>query len=321
MLTIDDARANHFKTDWDNLQIHVPWFVGRRIVDPSVDDLIPFIDWTVFFASRGLPGGFPEILDHPQYGAVARELYDQAEGMLDRIAGEKLLTPRGVYGFWPANSVGDDIVVYKDDARARELVRFHLLRQQKAQPDGGPNLSLSDFIAPKDSFAPDYLGAFAVTAGPGSNALSNEYRERGDDRSAGISEGVVGRLAEAFAEQLHLQARKDWGYAANETLSNEELIGEQYRGIRPVFGYPACPDISERVALVRLLHAAEIGITLTTALAMAPDPSVCGLYVSHPDARYFDIGPIGSDQLEDYALRQGVTVEQASASLAQHFGN
>jgi 5-methyltetrahydrofolate--homocysteine methyltransferase len=320
LLPIAVARANHLITDWDNLQIHVPWFLGRRIVEPAVEDLIPYIDWTFFFSAWELKGRFPAILEHESYGGPARELYHNAREILDRIVREKRLTARGVYGFWPANAVGDDIVVYKDDARATELVRFHMLRQQEPIADGRPNRSLADFVAPKESFAPDYIGAFAVTAGIGLDEIVKEYEAQHDDYSAIIAKALADRLAEAFAEYLHAQARKDWGYAETEQLSNDELIDEKYRGIRPAFGYPACPDHSDKPALFRLLHAPDVGITLTESFAMMPAASVSGIYLAHPEAKYFNVGRIGRDQVEDYAARKGVTVEQAERWLAPNLG-
>jgi 5-methyltetrahydrofolate--homocysteine methyltransferase len=316
ILTIEAARANHLKTDWDTLDIPVPWFIGRRIVEPSLEELIPFIDWTFFFSAWELKGRFPAILDHPDYGGPARELYENAQTVLARIVKEKRLTARGVYGFWPANAVGDDIAVYKDDSRQKELVRFHMLRQQEPIADKRPNRSLADFIAPRESLAPDYLGAFAATAGIGADSLAHEYERQHDDYNAIIVKAIADRLAEAFAEYLHAQARKDWGYGKDEQLSAEDLIEERYRGIRPAFGYPACPDHSEKPDLFALLDAPAIGISLTESYAMMPAASVSGLYFSHPQAKYFNVGRIGRDQLEDYAKRRGVSLEQAERWLA-----
>jgi 5-methyltetrahydrofolate--homocysteine methyltransferase len=221
-----------------------------------------------------------------------------------------------VYGFWPANTIGDDIIVFKDDARREELTRFHMLRQQEPIADERPNRSLADFIAPRESGAPDYLGAFAVTAGLGCNALVKEFEAAHDDYNAIIAKALADRLAEAFAEFLHAQARRDWGYGKDERLTPDDLIGEKYRGIRPAFGYPACPDHTEKTALFRLLHAPEVGIELTESFAMLPAASVSGLYFSHPQAKYFNVGRIGRDQLEDYAARKGMTIEEAERWLA-----
>jgi 5-methyltetrahydrofolate--homocysteine methyltransferase len=316
LLTYEAARANRLKTDWDAIELSAPWFVGRRVIEPTIEEIAPFIDWTFFFSAWELKGRFPAILDHPEYGPAARDLYTQAQVVLTRIKQEKRLTAKGVYGFWPSNTVGDDIVVYKDDARKAELVRFHMLRQQEPIADGRPNRSLADFIAPRESGAPDYVGAFAVTAGLGCDELVKEYEAQHDDYNAIIVKAVADRLAEAFAEYLHAQARKDWGYGKTEQFSNDELIAEKYRGIRPAFGYPACPDHTEKTALFRLLQAPEIGIELTESFAMMPAASVSGLYFSHPQAKYFNVGRIGRDQLEDYAKRKGMTIEEAERWLA-----
>jgi 5-methyltetrahydrofolate--homocysteine methyltransferase len=306
LLTIEQARANRLRTDWDNLQIPVPWQIGRRVVEPPLEALVPFIDWTFFFSAWELKGRFPQILDDPAMGGPARELYEQAQKLLARIIAEKRITARGVYGFWPANSDGDDIVVYKDDARTIEIARFHMLRQQEPIADGRPNRSLADFIAPKESLAPDYIGAFAVTAGIGADALAAEYEAQHDDYSAIIVKALADRLAEAFAEYLHQQARRDWGYGQDERLTNEQLIAEAYRGIRPAFGYPACPDHTEKRTLFRLLDAPAAGITLTETCAMMPGASVSGLYFSHPEAKYFNVGRIGPDQQADYDRRKNL---------------
>jgi 5-methyltetrahydrofolate--homocysteine methyltransferase len=297
------------------MELPVPWFLGRRTVEPALDDLVPFIDWTFFFSAWELKGRFPAILDDPRIGPAARDLYQHAQGVLDRIVREKRLTARGVYGFWPASSLCDDILVYTDDSRRVEVARFHMLRQQEPIADGRPNRSLADFVAPKASLAPDYIGAFAVTAGIGVDALVQEYEQQHDDYSAIIVKALADRLAEAFAEYLHAQARRDWGYGKIERLSNEDLISEKYRGIRPAFGYPACPDHTEKGPLFSLLDAPAAGITLTETFAMTPAASVSGLYLSHPQAKYFNIGRIGRDQLEDYAKRKGMTVEEVSRWL------
>ena len=315
LLPLADARANHFKTDWDSIELPVPWFLGRRVVQPALEELVPFIDWTFFFAAWELKGRFPAILDDPTIGAAARDLYQHARGVLDRVVREKRLTARGVYGFWPASSLCDDILVYKDDSRRVEIARFHMLRQQEPIADGRPNRSLADFVAPKASLAPDYIGAFAVTAGIGVDALVKEYESQHDDYSAIIVKALADRLAEAFAEYLHAQARHDWGYGKDEKLSSDDLLTEKFRGIRPAFGYPACPDHTEKGTLFTLLDAPAVGITLTETFAMAPAAAVSGLYLSHPQAKYFNVGRIGRDQLEDYAKRKGMTVDDAARWL------
>ena len=260
------------------------------------------------------------MLDHPQYGKAARELYEHGTALLDRIVAEKRLTANGVYGFWPANSEGDDIVLFEDDSRRVELARLPMLRQQDVIPDGKPNRSLADFIAPRETGVPDYLGTFAVTAGIGTDDLVKRFERDHDDYSAIIVKALADRLAEAFAEYLHAQARRDWGYGADERLTNEELIGEKYRGIRPAYGYPACPDHSEKFTLFELLDAGRQGITLTESAAMMPAASVSGLYFSHPAAKYFTVGRIGRDQLESYAKRKGMPVEEAERWLSPNLG-
>ena len=315
LLTLEAARANHLTTDWDTLELPVPWFVGRRVVEPALADLVPFIDWTFFFHAWELKGRFPAILDHPTIGQAARDLYQQARTLLDRIVAGRRLTARGVYGFWPANTDGDDIVVYRDDARRAELARFHMLRQQEPIADGRPNRSLADFVAPRSSGAPDYLGAFAVTAGLGADELARTFEQAHDDYSAIMVKALADRFAEAFAEYLHAQARRDWGYGANESLAPGELIDEKFRGIRPAFGYPACPDHSEKATLFRLLEADAVGISLTESFAMMPPASVSGLYLSHPQAKYFTVGRVGADQIADYARRKGIEVAEAERLL------
>jgi 5-methyltetrahydrofolate--homocysteine methyltransferase len=253
-----------------------------------------------------------------QYGAAARELFDNAQALLGRIIDGKLLTARGVYGFWPANAEGDDIVVYTDDSRRSVLARFPMLRQQEVIADQKPNRSLADFIAPRESGVPDYLGLFAVTAGLGADELVRRFERDHDDYNAIMVKALADRLAEAFAEYLHAQARKDWGYGEGEQLSNDDLIAEKYRGIRPAYGYPACPDHSEKFKLFELLDASRQGITLTESGAMLPAASVSGLYLSHPQAKYFNVGRIDRDQLESYAKRKGVAAEEVERWLASN---
>jgi 5-methyltetrahydrofolate--homocysteine methyltransferase len=271
-------------------------------------EVAKYIDWQFFFTAWELKGRYPAILDDPKVGAAARDLYDNGQALLKRIIDEKLLTAKGVYAFWPANTIGDDIVVYKDDSRREELARLPMLRQQEVIADGRPNRSLADFIAPKDSLVPDYIGMFAVTAGIGAEALAKQFEAEHDDYNAILVKALADRLAEAFAEYLHAQARKDWGYE-KETPSNEELVAEKYRGIRPAYGYPACPDHSEKFKLFDLLDARKMGINLTESGAMTPAASVSGLYFSHPEAKYFNVGRINRDQLEDYARRKGEALE------------
>ena len=319
LLPWEIARANPTRIDWRPDDLAMPAFTGTRVLDDvRLEDLLPYIDWTFFFSAWELKGRFPAILDHPKYGAAARELYDHGRALLDRIVRERLLTPKGIYGFWPAESVGDDLVVRAGDANAAPVVTFNLLRQQEAQPDGKPNQSLADFVAPRGSGLTDYIGAFAVTAGHGADALAGGFERDLDDYQAILTKALADRLAEAFAEYLHARARADCGYGAREQLSPEELIAEGYRGIRPAFGYPACPDHSEKRKLFDLLGAGRVGLTLTENGAMLPAASVSGLYLAHPAARYFTVGRIGRDQVEDYARRQGAAVEDVERWLAQN---
>jgi 5-methyltetrahydrofolate--homocysteine methyltransferase len=319
MLTYEQARANRLQTDWDEHVIASPWFVGRRYLDDvPLADIARFIDWTFFFSAWELKGRFPAILENPEYGAAAREVYEHAQSLLKRIIDQRLLKASGVYAFWPANTVGDDIVVYRDDSRREEWARLPMLRQQEIIADARPNRSLADFIAPRESGVPDYLGMFAVTAGLGADDLVRQFEQDHDDYNAIMVKALADRLAEAFAEYLHAQARKDWGYGENESLSNDDLIGEKYRGIRPAYGYPACPDHSEKFKLFQLLDAGRQGLTLTDSGAMLPAASVSGLYFSHPSAKYFNVGRIGRDQLESYAKRKGMTIEEAERWLSPY---
>jgi 5-methyltetrahydrofolate--homocysteine methyltransferase len=297
------AQANRLRLDWRRETIAIPSFTGSRLLDVPLEDLVPYIDWTFFFSAWELKGRFPAVLDHPQYGQAARELYQHARTLLDRIVADRLLTARGVYGFWPAYSAGDDIVVGQP-----EIVRFNMLRQQEEIADGKPNRSLADFIAPRESGIVDYIGAFAVTAGIGAHDLAASFERDLDDYHAIMVKALADRLAEAFAEYLHARARRDWGYGTAEHLTGEDLIAERYRGIRPAFGYPACPDHSEKRKLFELLGAERAGISLTESFAMAPAASVSGLYFAHPEAKYFNVGRLGPDQVEDYARRKGVSI-------------
>ena len=319
LLSYGDALANRTPIVWCAGDIARPAFAGRRVVeDVSLEEIAAYIDWTFFFVAWELKGKFPQILDDPAQGASARELYANGRRLLDRIIAEKLLTPRGVYGFWPASSERDDIILYTDEGRATELLRLSVLRQQQAFADGRPNRSLADFIAPVGSGLEDWLGAFAVTAGIGAAELSAAFERKRDDYSAIIVKALADRLAEAFAELLHQRARRDWGYGADENLSNEDLIAERYRGIRPAFGYPACPDHSSKRPLFELIDAPAAGITLTESCAMSPAASVSGIYFAHPEARYFSVGRIGRDQVEDYARRRGMELTEAERWLTSN---
>ncbi len=321
LLSLEQARARRLRIEWRAEDLPAPTFRGRRVVeDVGVGDLVPYIDWTFFFSAWELKGRFPRILDHPEMGAAAREVYAHGQALLRRLGDEKLLTPRGVYGLWPAASEGDDLVLYADAGRSRELARFPMLRQQAVQPEGKPHLSLADFVAPAGSGFADHVGAFAVTSGGEALELARGFEAAHDDYSSILVKALADRLAEAFAELLHARARRDWGYGQGEALTNEDLIAERYRGIRPAHGYPACPDHSEKHTLFALLEASAVGIRLTESCAMEPAASVSGLYLAHPQARYFTVGRLGRDQVEDYARRKGMERAEAERWLAPNLG-
>ena len=320
------ALARRATFAWSPEAVATPSFTGARDIEVPLAEIVPFIDWTMFFAAWELKGRFPAILDHPQFGQAARELYDHAKALLDRIVREKLLTARGVYGFWPANSDGDDIILYAEGSREqeagsrREALRFNMLRQQEDAGEGRPYRSLADFVAPRGAGVTDYVGAFAVTAGIGADELVLAFERDHNDYDAIIVKALADRLAEAFAEYLHTRARRDWGFGVDERLTADDLIAERYRGIRPAFGYPACPDHSEKRKLFDLLEAERSGIELTESFAMAPAASVSGLYFAHPEAKYFTVGRLGRDQVEDYARRKGISVTEAERWLTPNLG-
>jgi len=319
LLTFAQANAKRFAPDFRAEDLSTPAFLGTRTVDVPIAELARYIDWTFFFTAWELRGRFPAILDHPEQGAAARELYANARKLLDDIIAGGKLRARGVYGFWPAACDGNDIVLYGDDARTREKLRFNMLRQQLAKTEDktdNPCFSLADFVAPAGGPLRDHVGAFAVTAGLGAAELAASYEKALDDYSAIIVKALADRLAEAFAEYLHQRARRDWGYGAGEDLTNDDLIEEKYRGIRPAFGYPACPDHTEKGKLFDLLGARTAGIDLTESFAMTPAASVSGIYLAHPKARYFNIGRIGRDQVEDYARRKAMPVLEVERWLA-----
>jgi 5-methyltetrahydrofolate--homocysteine methyltransferase len=314
LLSYSAALANRLKIDWPAQTLPTPAFLGRRVLDDvPLSELVPYIDWTFFFAAWELKGRFPAILQHPQYGAAARELYENARTLLDQIIDEKLLVARAAYGFWPAASEGDDIVVYSDSRRHGELTRFNMLRQQERLPDGRPNLSLADFVADRSAPVVDHIGAFAVTAGVGTDDLVRRFERAHDDYSAIIVKALADRLAEAFAAYLHARSRHEWG--VQERVTTDDIVAERHRGIRPGFGYPACPDHSEKFKLFELLGARAVGIELTEHAAMTPAASVSGLYFVHPEARYFTVGRVGDDQVAAYARRKGESIEQVERWL------
>ena len=308
------ACRNSLATDWDSVDIPTPSFLGLRAIDVSLSTLTPFIDWTFFFSAWELRGRFPAILEHPRYGEAARELYEHATKQLSTIVEEGLIVARGSYGFWPANTDGEDIIVYAPGTRD-EIVRFNMLRQQEMRGDERPHRSLVDFVAPVDTGRVDHIGAFAITSGIGVDKLVVQYERDLDDYQAIMVKALADRLAEAFAEYLHARVRGEWGYAQDESLSQDDLRSERYRGIRPAFGYPSCPDHSEKFKLLSLLEAQGSGINLTESAAMTPAASVSGLYFAHPDARYFDVGKIGADQMASYASRKRFAVDEAERWL------
>jgi 5-methyltetrahydrofolate--homocysteine methyltransferase len=319
-----EAVKRRFAIDWskhrgaDATPLARPSFLGRRVLpDVPLAEVVPYIDWSPFFMAWEMSGKYPAILDDAKVGAEARKLFADAQAMLKRIIDEKLLTASAVYGFWPANADGDDVIVYADESRTAEAARLPMLRQQWEREGQTTFRSLADYIAPARSGIADYLGAFAVTAGTGLEALVKRFKAAHDDYSAILAEALADRLAEALAEMLHQRARRDWGYGREERLSKEELIAEKYRGIRPAAGYPSCPDHTEKATLWRLLGAEEsAGIRLTESYAMWPAASVSGLYFSHPEARYFAVDLVTRDQVEDYARRKGMPVKEVERWLA-----
>ncbi len=346
LVTLEAARAQAPKLKYDDLP--KPEFTGVRVLssdskirDPRSEiglaDLVPLIDWTPFFHTWELRGVYPKILQHEKHGEEARKLFADAQKLLEQIVGERLLQPRGVYGLFAANRIGDDVELYTDESRSRVLTTFHFLRQQIEKTDGTPNWCLADFIAPKPGRAssvegrvpnsadpaldprppaPDHLGAFAVTSGHGLKELVEKFKADHDDYNAIMAEALADRLAEAFAEFLHRRVRQEWGYGRTENLSNEDLVGEKYRGIRPAAGYPACPDHTEKQILWQLLEVEKnAGIQLTESCAMWPGSSVSGLYFAHPESKYFAVGKLGRDQILDYHLRKGLTLQEVERWL------
>jgi 5-methyltetrahydrofolate--homocysteine methyltransferase len=317
LVTLEAARANATKIEWDNYIPPKPSFLGvKELKNFPLEKLVSYIDWSPFFQTWDLWGKYPQILEDEVVGVEAKEVFANAQKMLDKIIKGKWLQANAVYGFWPANRVGDSIEVYADDARSAVLHAFHHLRQQNEKPAGNPNQSLADFVAPKG--VADYLGGFAVTTGLGCDERAKAFEAANDDYSAIMLKALADRFAEAFAEYLHARVRRDdWGYAKNETLTNEDLIAEKYVGIRPAPGYPACPEHSEKQPLFLLLEAEKrAGITLTDSYAMWPTAAVSGFYYSHPQSQYFAVGKIDKDQVEDYAKRKGWSIPLAERWLA-----
>ncbi len=347
LLSLEQARARAPKLSYDDLP--QPVFLGLRTIatrssppptDPPVPerpeppstiphcpitlaDLVPYIDWSPFFHAWELRGRYPAILDHPRHGEQARQLFEDGQQLLARIVEERLLEARGVYGFFPAGRVGDDVVIFADTGDRKPRATFHFLRQQLVKEDGSPNWCLADFIAPPASSGtarlPDHLGAFAVTAGHGLKELVEQFRADHDDYSAILAESLTDRLAEAFAECLHARVRREWQYGRDEQLTTEQLIAEDYRGIRPAAGYPACPDHTEKQTLWQLLDAERLtGIRLTESFAMWPGASVSGLYFAHPQAKYFAVGKLERDQVADLARRKQMDLRECERWLGPY---
>jgi 5-methyltetrahydrofolate--homocysteine methyltransferase len=320
VVSLETARARRTPIKWRSEDLPAPAFTGVRVLDNfSLATLREFIDWSPFFHTWGLKGIYPRILDDERQGAEAKKIFADANVLLDRIIEGNLLTARGVYGFFSANAVGDDIELYTDESRTKSLDRFHFLRQQANREGSEPCRSLADFIAPKETGLVDHIGAFAVTSGIGLKALCDRFRAENDDYNAIMAEAVADRLAEAFAECLHKRVRDEWGYGLDEGLSPADLIQEKYRGIRPAAGYPACPDHTEKGTLWRLLDVhANTGMQITESFAMWPGSSVSGLYFAHPESRYFSLGKIARDQVADYHQRKGMTVAEVERWLGQN---
>ncbi|VDC21864.1 methionine synthase [Pseudogemmobacter humi] len=316
-LPLAAARANAMKIDWAGYSVPAPRFTGAKVIgDWDLAEIAGFIDWTPFFQTWELKGVYPRILEDEKQGEAARQLYADAQEMLSRIISENWFRPRAVLGFWPANAVGDDIRLYTGENRAESLAMLHTLRQQTTKRDGRPNVALSDFVAPEG--IPDYVGGFVVTAGPEESEIAARFERANDDYGAIMVKALADRYAEAMAEMLHMRVRREfWGYAPDETFTPQELIGEPYSGIRPAPGYPAQPDHTEKITLFRLLDAEKAaGVQLTESMAMWPGSSVSGIYIGHPASYYFGVARVERDQVEDYAQRKAMPVEEAERWLA-----
>jgi len=320
VVSLETARKRRTPIKWRAEDLPLPAFTGVHVLDNfPLATLRDFIDWTPFFHTWGLKGVYPRILEHEGQGAQARQIFTEGKALLDVIIEKNLITARGVYGFFPASAVGDDVELYTDDTREQVLDRFHFLRQQSNREGSEPCRSLADFIAPKETGLPDHIGGFAVTSAIGLKELCDRFRSENDDYNAIMAEALADRLAEAFAECLHKRVRDEWGYGCEEGLSNADLIQERYRGIRPAAGYPACPDHTEKGPLWRLLDVqANTGMLITESFAMWPGSSVSGLYFAHPESRYFSLGKIDRDQVADYHERKGMSVAEVERWLGQN---
>jgi 5-methyltetrahydrofolate--homocysteine methyltransferase len=321
--TLAEARANRFRCDWSAYRPPVPRMAGLRVFeDIALEELVRYIDWMPFFNAWEFAGKFPDILTDPVVGEAASNLYADARRMLKQLVAGRWTRASAVIGFFPANSVDDDIEVYADESRGQVVHRLHHLRQQKPKPAGQPHYALADFVAPRESGVPDWIGAFAVTAGLGLDEKVREYEARHDDYGAIMLKALADRLAEALAERMHERVRREfWGYAPEERFTGDQLVREEYRGIRPAPGYPACPDHTEKATLWRMLEVERnAGIRLTESYAMYPTAAVSGWYFSHPEARYFQVGRIDADQVADYARRKGMALGEAERWLAPIVG-
>jgi len=318
-ITIEEARENRYHVDWENSQIQRPAFLGPKVLENyPLKNLLKYIDWTFFFHAWDLSGRYPGILNDPVKGAAAKKLFEDAQQMLERIIHKNMLQANAAFGFFPANADGDDIVVFNENGN-REIVRLPMLRNQRLKPEKEANLCLSDFIIPIEYKKKDYIGLFALTAGLGAEQWVKEFKEAGNDYDAIMLKILANRLAEAFAELLHEKVRREyWGYAIDEKLSHDDILHERYRGIRPAIGYPSLPDHALKKPVFDLLKADEIGIELTENFMMQPQASVCGFYLAHPESKYFNIQKTGKGQVADYALRSGISLEEAEKRLAQN---
>jgi 5-methyltetrahydrofolate--homocysteine methyltransferase len=312
-ISYEEAIRNKLKTDWNESLIYKPAFTGNKLfLDYPLKEIRNYIDWTFFFHSWKINGKFPKIFEDPLKGEEAKKLYDDANQLLDRIVGERMLTANGAIGFFPANSIGEDVELYENEKRQKTIATYRFLRNQQKKDYGIPNLSLADFIAPKESGFTDYIGCFAVTAGIGLGKWTSKYEKELDDYSSIMMKVLSDRFAEAFAELMHERVRKEfWGYAPEENLKVEDMLKEEYQGIRPAPGYPACPEHSEKRLLFNLIDPeSQTGIVLTENFAMYPAASVSGYYFSHPFSQYFNVGKIGLDQVRDYAKRKREGLDQ-----------
>jgi 5-methyltetrahydrofolate--homocysteine methyltransferase len=328
LLSMEETRARKFKVEWKASDIAKPEFTGIQTLSSdrqspitnhqlpiTLSDLVPFIDWSPFFHTWEMRGRYPAILENVE----AKKLFDDAQSLLQEIVSKKLLTARAVYGFFAANAVGDDVELYKDESRKEILTTFHFLRQQMDKGGGESNFCLADFVAPKGSGHSDYIGAFAVSTGFGTEEICKKFERDHDDYNSIMTKALADRLAEAFAEYLHKRAREEWGFGKAENLTSDDLIREKYRGIRPAAGYPASPDHTEKWALWKLLDVEKnVGIKLTESCAMWPGASVSGLYFGHPEAKYFGVGKLGRDQILDYHRRNGMSLQDVERWLGPY---